>query len=70
LAGIEAKPSLSKDLVFSIDDYIANISLYALNRLKLNFGCYLALKFTAQSLKISLKIAKFETLNYRLPGNL
>ena len=27
-------------ILFSIDNFIANISLYALSRPKLNFGCY------------------------------
>ena len=35
----------------SIDSYIANISLYAINRPKLNFGGYLAFESTFQALK-------------------
>ena len=38
-------PAARKFLIlFSIDNYIANIILYALNRSKLNFGVYLTFK--------------------------
>ena len=47
LSGTENRnPAAIKLLIsFSIDNYIANTSLYALNRYKLNFGCYLTFEF-------------------------
>ena len=36
---------------FSIENLIANISLYVLSRPKLNYGCYLTFDFTVQALK-------------------
>ena len=38
-------------IIFSIDNSIANISLYALSRPKLNFECYLTFEFAVKALK-------------------
>ena len=44
-AGITKNPAIQKNFIhFSIGNFIANISLYALSWPKLNFGCYLTLE--------------------------
>ena len=52
-------------ILFSMDKYIANISMHALSRPKLNFVCCLTFEFTVspENFGFSLKIARFDTLS-------
>jgi hypothetical protein len=51
IAGKSENQAEKKNIRFSIDNLIANISFYALSWPRLNFGCYLTFEIIFKALK-------------------